>query len=324
MNHGPAVTLDELVYARVSGADAHAFLQGQLSGDLRQLRSERAQISSYNSPKGRMLAVLHLIADGDAVLLELHRSIADAVLKRLRMFVLRAKVTIEPADLRALGFIGAGGAAALNRLGLPEPPEPLDCAEDPGRSLRVLRRLGETPRYSVLGAATQINALAARLPPPLTYDAWRRADIESGVPVVYSGTSDHFVPQMANLDLFGGISFDKGCYTGQEIVARLHYLGQLKRRLFVCRVEGAAPAPGSAVVDGEAATPMATSRSRARCCSWRMPEATACTLETDARFGCCAIRTTADCAGRQDTMHTAAGRSVKAAQAVREGSPTAL
>lgn len=263
MNHCPTVSLDELVYARVSGADAVSFLQGQLSSDLRQLRSGRAQISSYNSPKGRMLAVLHLIADGEAVLIELHRSIAEAVLKRLRMFVLRAKVTIEPTEVRALGFAGAGAQSALRALGLPVPAAPLDCAQD--GDLRVLRRLGGAPRYSVLGTPARIDALAARCPgaprpspatpSALPFAAWRRADIEAGVPVVYAETSDHFVPQMANLDLLGGISFDKGCYTGQEIVARLHYLGQLKRRLFVCRVDGTAPAPGSAIVDGEAAVP---------------------------------------------------------------------
>ncbi|MFT4047916.1 MAG: hypothetical protein QM661_14655, partial [Solimonas sp.] len=102
--------------------------------------------------------------------------------------------------------------------------------------------------YTVLGARTPIAALRAQLPAAGDATAWRRADIESGVPVVFMETRDHFVAQMANLDLLGGISFNKGCYTGQEIVARLHYLGQLKRRLFVARIDGAPPAPGSDVL----------------------------------------------------------------------------
>lgn len=255
MNHTVAIPLSDHGFLRIEGADAVSFLQGQLSSDLRQLRAARAQISSYNSPKGRMLAVVHLIADGEAILIELHRSILDATLKRLRMFVLRSKLTITDvsADVGALGLIGQPAAQALASAGLPVPGAPLDCRRDDARDLIVVRRLGDTPRYSVIGPRATIAALAASLGETATFDAWRRADIEAGVPVVYPQTADHFVPQMANLDLLDGIGFDKGCYTGQEIVARLHYLGQLKRRMFVCRIDGAAPAPGDDVVSGEPA-----------------------------------------------------------------------
>lgn len=255
MNHATAIPFSDLGFLRIEGADAVSFLQGQLSSDLRRLSAARAQISSYNSPKGRMLAVLHLIADGDAVLVELHRSILDATLKRLRMFVLRSKLTITDlsGDVRTLGLIGETAAQTLAGAGLPVPTAPLDCARDDARGLIVLRRLGELPRYSLIGPQAAIDAAAATLGETATFDAWRRADIEAGVPVVYPQTADHFVPQMANLDLLDGIGFDKGCYTGQEIVARLHYLGQLKRRMFVCRIDGAAPASGDDVVSGEPA-----------------------------------------------------------------------
>lgn len=176
----PAFAPPSWAVLRVSGADAETFLQGQLSGDV---RATRAIWTSYNSPKGRMLAVLQLLRLADGFELRMPRTLVDPVAKRLRMFVLRSKVTME----------------AL----------PADHAE----------------------------AEAAD----------RRALIEAGVPVVYVETQDRWVAQMANLDLLGGISFDKGCYTGQEVVARLHYLGNLKKRMF--RVEGAgpAPAPGTAV-----------------------------------------------------------------------------
>lgn len=170
---------------RVSGADAATFLQGQLSADVRNI-GENGGWASYNSPKGRMLAVIRAHRDGDdAFLLALPETLAEAVAKRLRMFVLRAKVGIEvlpPADAGA-------------------------------------------------------------------FERERRAHILAGVPVVYPETQDRWVAQMANLDRLGGISFDKGCYTGQEVVARLHYLGHLKKRMFQVRGGGAAPAPGSAILD---------------------------------------------------------------------------
>lgn len=238
-----AVSLDELAYLRVRGADAASFLQGQLSSDLRLLSEARAQISSYSTPKGRMLAVLQLFRRGDDVLLEVHRSVAEATLKRLRMFVLRAKLVIEDvsAELPALGLIGAGAGAALAAQGLPVPAQPLDSAA--AGELVVIRRLGALPRYSVHGREEALRALRPTLRAGGFVD-WKRADLLAGVPTVYPETREFFVPQMANLDLLGGVSFNKGCYTGQEIVARLHYLGQLKRRLFLAQCETAEVRPG--------------------------------------------------------------------------------
>ncbi|MBI3171997.1 MAG: folate-binding protein, partial [Hydrocarboniphaga effusa] len=154
-----------------------------------------------------MLAVVHLLRARDSVLIELHESIAEAVLKRLRLFVLRSKVSLENASaaVASIGLLGDGAAAALAGAGLPVPLQPLDCACDAQRDLTVVRRIGEMPRYSITGPVSAIAALRAAWPAPLGYTAWRRADIEAGVPVVYPQTSDHFVPQMANLDRLGGI-----------------------------------------------------------------------------------------------------------------------
>ncbi len=242
--------LSAVNYLRASGADVDSFLQGQLSSDLRLLSGSRAQISSYNSPKGRMLALPHLIRSGDDVLIEIHSSVAAATLKRLRMFVLRARVALEDASagVQALALIGNSSAELLQQHGLPAPAAALESATDTASGLIVVRRIGALPRYSLIGHPDQLARLAFAASASADIDlAWRRADIEAGVAVVTAGTSDHFVPQMANLDLHGGISFDKGCYTGQEIVARLHYLGQLKRRMFFAHIAGPAPAPGSEV-----------------------------------------------------------------------------
>lgn len=248
-----AIPLPQLALIEAKGADADAFLQGQLSNDLRRLTASQAQLSTYNSPKGRMLAVLHLTRAGDSILLELHRSILESTLKRLRMYVLRSKVTLtEAAQFSMFGVAGPEAPALLAQLGLPAPAAPLECAwlQDTG----VTRRIGEIPRYSILVPAaqaatwwTRLSALAAAAEPA----QWQLLDIESGVPTVYAQTQDRFVAQMCNLDQLGGISFDKGCYTGQEIIARVHYRGAVKRHMSVLPLAGPAPAPGTRIDAGE-------------------------------------------------------------------------
>lgn len=236
---------------RAAGADTDAFLQGQLGNDLRKLSAGRAQISSYSSPKGRMLAAMTLsrAAEG-AVDIELPAGLAEPVGKRLRMFVLRSKVKIEASPDALLGLRGEGAAAALAGAGLPAPEQAMQMIEADG--VRVLRRFGALPRYTLLAPAARLDALAMawRDADHVGADVWRLDDVLAGVTTVLPQTQDHFVAQMANLDKLGGISFDKGCYTGQEIVARLHYLGQLKRRMFLCRGAGAPPEPGTSVHDG--------------------------------------------------------------------------
>lgn len=248
------VNLSHLGNVRISGADAETFLQGQLSNDVRLLSAERAQITSYNSPKGRMLAVLHLLRDAqNQIVAEIDRSVLEATTKRLRMFVLRSKVTLEVLDAPALGVAGLRAVESLQSVALPTPPQTMDSAQH--GELTVVRRLGELPRFSIHGPAAALADLQQRLALDLETGSeqdWRRLDIVAGVPTVFAETSDHFVAQMANLDALGGISFNKGCYTGQEIVARLHYLGQLKRRMFRCRSSALDVAAGTAVyVAGE-------------------------------------------------------------------------
>ena len=241
-----AMPLEQLGFIEVRGADAETFLQGQLSNDVRELSPARGQLSSYNSPKGRMLAVLHLFRHDDAIYLELHRSVLEATLKRLRMFVLRSKVTLEDASQRwaALGLAAPEASAALQHAGLPLPQRAMDLAWKDG--IAVLRRHGETPRYTVSGPRGQLPDL-----PAMDDAMWRLTQIEAGVPTVYPQTSDRFVPQMCNLDALGGISFNKGCYTGQEIVARVHYRGAVKRHMVQTRLPTPPPEPGTKLEQGE-------------------------------------------------------------------------
>ncbi len=242
--------LDPLGLIEVTGADAGSFLQGQLSNDLRELGPSRAQLSSFNSPKGRMLAVLHLFRGTDSIFLELHRSVLEATLKRLRLFVLRSKVNLEDASIRrgVLGLAGPDAAARLKEIGLPAPLAALDLAW--AGEVAIIRRQGECPRYTLCAPFERLTELSGALAgKAATVDgnAWKLLDIEAGIPTVYPATSDHFVPQMCNLDALGGISFNKGCYTGQEIVARVHYRGAVKRRMSLIRTDGELPVPGSRI-----------------------------------------------------------------------------
>lgn len=248
-----ALTLPQLALIRVVGADADPFLQGQLSNDVRRISAAAAQLTSFNSPKGRLLAVMHALREGEGVLLELHRSILEPTLRRLRMYVLRSKVTLAEANDRAVfGLAGPDAAAVLARLGLPAPQGPLACAFRDG--VGVVRRLGNPERFTILIAtarAADFTARLAELGTPAQPERWKALDIEAGVPTIYPQTQDHFVAQMCNLDTLGGISFDKGCYTGQEVIARVHYRGAVKRHMNLLRLPGPAPEPGARTDAGE-------------------------------------------------------------------------
>jgi len=230
------------------GADTDAFLQGQLSNDIRELTHSHALFASYNSAKGRALALPVLIRHDDGIWIELPNDLLDSTLKRLKMFVLRSKVTLARADVAALGVAGPNAAARLAAAGLPAPEQPWSCLDAEG--LTVLRRPGDGARYVVYGSAEAISArwpALARDATPAGSHAWRLLELLAGIPIVHEASREQHVPQMLNLDQLGAISFTKGCYPGQEIVARLHYLGNLKRRLFVYSGAVSPPTAGTPV-----------------------------------------------------------------------------
>jgi folate-binding protein YgfZ len=243
----------------IDGPDAESFLQGQLSNDVQGLAPGRCQIACYNTPKGRMLATLLLWRRREGFLAQLPASIADSVIKRLSMFVLRSKVKMTNVSDRCLrlGLGGPKAAAALRAHGLPVPDEDYGVsalAESGARGEgQVLRLPGN--RYEIvlfdmdagraLGSALRQDAIpAGELP-------WRWLGVRSGMADIEIETQDKYVPQMLNLELLGGISFTKGCYPGQEIVARTQYRGEIKRRMFLAHVDAAgAPRLGQDVVAG--------------------------------------------------------------------------
>ncbi len=249
----PAISLGwlpELGLIRAEGPEAKSFLQGQLSNDLAQLGADQAQLSGYCSAKGRLLAVLTVSQLGaeDCYGLELPAELLAASLKRLRMYVLRSKLSLSDASaaLPALALAGRGAAQRLQQLGLPAPEATLTCGWQQG--LQITRRPGVWPRFLLRAAPERLQAVAAELGAVTTLapSQWRLAELLAGIPVVRSETVEHFVPQTVDLDLAGGISLTKGCYPGQEIVARVHYLGRLKQRLHLAVCDALA-SPGASV-----------------------------------------------------------------------------
>ncbi len=244
----------------VRGPDANPFLQGQLTCDIQEATLAHSLLGAYCSPKGRALACFRLFRRGDAVYLELPRDLVQPTLVRLNKYVLRAKVTLEDASDRLLRFGVAGShAAALMMKPIGAIPEVangiLHTAEDES-ALTVIRLPGPMPRFEAYGPASEMQTLWKALDDPLRLtdsESWRLLDILAGIPAVYPETVEAFVPQMLNLDLLGGISFQKGCYTGQEIVARTRYLGKLKRRMYLARVDSpTTPGPGNPLFSPQA------------------------------------------------------------------------
>ncbi|WP_295685149.1 hypothetical protein [uncultured Nevskia sp.] len=236
---------------RVRGADRDAFLQGQLSSDIRELTPSRGQLASYSTPKGRVLAIFVSLRHGDDIWLETSRSVLAETLKRLRMFVMRSKVTLDDAGAEAIsiGVAGPNADHVLEAAGLLVPSVLCLCAEVDG--IVIMRRRGPQNRYSLHGPAERLAALWPKLAAharPVGTEAWRLTDILAGFPALHPETREQHVAQMMNIDQLDGISFTKGCYPGQEIVARLHYLGNLKRRMFIGRSSAATIARGAPVV----------------------------------------------------------------------------
>ncbi len=242
--------LSHLALIRARGPDAEDFLHSQLSNDIKSLNG-RAPLAAYCNAQGRMLAIFRIVKSADGVLLQLHRALLEATLKRLTMFILRSKVVLESADeeFARLGLSGPDTPRLLQSLGFTPPENPDDCRTLNG--ITLLRLPGPFPRFELIGAYPVMQALWPRLQPPLTpvgAHAWAWLDIMAGLPTLFPATVEAFVPQMANLDLIQGISFEKGCYPGQEIVARMHYLGRLKQRMYLGHLQHETqPLPGEAL-----------------------------------------------------------------------------
>ncbi len=225
------IALEDLGVLRVGGADALSFLQGQLSNDVTRLGSGRTLLAGFHNPQGRAIALLRLVALADAELLAvLPRELVEPVRERLSKYVLRAKVTVS--DVSSQWRVSAVASATDLARGEPAALSPADL---PAPHTGAHHRLGERHWLTVDEHPVRWLEIAPRTAPggaahEAARDQWRVLDIRAGLAQVYRATCEHFVAQMLNLDALGAIAFDKGCYTGQEVIARAHYRGRVKRR----------------------------------------------------------------------------------------------
>ncbi|MCC2955574.1 folate-binding protein [Massilia sp. IC2-477] len=239
----------------VAGDDAASFLHNQLTNDVEHLGLGEARLAGYCTPKGRLQATFLYWRDADAVYLQLPRTIQPPLQKRLTMFVLRAKAKLRDATDEApfaavLGIGGAKGETALRRHVAQLPDAAYGKVDGQSGTVIRLADVFGAPRYLWLTDAETATAALPGLAGELALggnQAWQLASIHAGVPQVTAATQEQFVPQMVNLELLGGVNFKKGCYPGQEIVARSQYLGKLKRRTALATVANPAARAGDEV-----------------------------------------------------------------------------
>jgi folate-binding protein YgfZ len=248
--------LSQLGVIALRGEDTASFLQGQLTNDVRTLHADAAQWSGYCSPKGRLLGNFLMWRQGEDYCLQLSGDILPGVLKRLSMFILRAKVTARDASDESVRLVVAGKqalAAVTASLGAVPDAAMRSVASEAGQVIRVGDDkfvLSIPPERAA--AVWQVLRESAT---PVGAPVWDWLRLNAGIPMIVAATQELFVPQMVNLEAIGGVSFQKGCYPGQEIVARSQYLGKLKRRMYLAHVKAEA-APGdplySADIEGQA------------------------------------------------------------------------
>ncbi len=222
-----------------SGEDVQAFLQGQLSCDVNKMNVQTLQFGSYCTPKGRMLATFWLWKYEDTYLMQLPQSLCAGVLKRLSMFVLRAKVKLDGCSpqLVRIGVVGNNAGTLIEEILAKKLVVDKSFYTIQNQAITILCY---TPnRFELVVPIEQAPELWARLSKqakPVASACWDWLDIRTGFPVVLPETQQQFVPQMTNLDLINGVSFQKGCYPGQEIVARTQHLGKIKRRMYLANI----------------------------------------------------------------------------------------
>lgn len=235
---------------QASGPETATFLQNQFCNDVRNVSTLQSQLNAYCTPKGRILAFFRLFQRDDNYYLRLPREILEPTLNRLRMFVLMTKTELTDGSdtLIRVGYAGTDAAQRLDKLVDAVPAEADAVTQCNGLTIICIK---PSSRFEILGdeaAMTQIWQQLAAEATPVGSDSWDLLDIHAGIPDVYPETQEAFVPQMLNLQAIHALSFKKGCYPGQEIVARMHYLGKLKRRMFLAHVDtDNIPAPGDSL-----------------------------------------------------------------------------
>ena len=243
-----ALRLSHWGVIRARGCDAVKFLQGQLTNDVVTLGLLQTRLGGFCSAKGRLQASFVLWkAAPDDVLLACSASVLPATLKRLSMFVMRAqcKLTDATDELPLWGLAGASAKRLMPDMAVGEKRD-IKTDTESGSWFR-LADVNSIARGVLVATASDARPAGLADAPGIAIDAWRLLEVRSGIPVIEAGTVDRFVPQMLNYELVGGVDFQKGCYPGQEVVARSQYRGTVKRRMFLFDIDAEIAMPGQEV-----------------------------------------------------------------------------
>lgn len=246
------VPLLDRAWLTFRGSDARPFLHDQLTAGVADIPDSEMRLAAYCSPQGRVLALFRVTGEpDDGLRVELPAALAESIGRRLRMFVLRADVRIEQAgDVTALGCWGAGVPRLLESSDLPVPGDAFQASRH--NDVSVTRLPGPAPRFQLTGPPALVTGVWQQwrtdARPANTAD-WQYLDVQAGLPDVGTDTTDQFLPQSLGLEHWHAVSLRKGCYPGQEVIARAHYRGRLKRHLYRAVCERAGPGPGMDVVD---------------------------------------------------------------------------
>jgi folate-binding protein YgfZ len=236
---------------RAFGEEAENFLQNQFCNDVRNINNTQSQLNAYCNPKGRVLAFFRLFQIKGQYYLRLPQEMLADTQNRLQMFVMMSKLTLEDAssELVIIGFSGPDADKKLSKV-VDAVPTEVDTVIQTN-DVTVIRVSNNPPRYEIYGDAANIKSIWDKLAidaKPVGGGSWNLLDINDAIPEVTPETKEAFVPQMINLEGINALSFKKGCYPGQEIVALMHYLGKLKRHMFLAHTESnKVPAPGDSL-----------------------------------------------------------------------------
>ena len=210
--------LDHFSIISISGADSTEFIQGQMTQDISAIGDDEARMTAILNPQGRVMSTALIMHWDDSIILVLNKDTVDDLIVWLSRFILRSKVTVSRLEAHIYGLNQNLANIESDSLDLEKEIFCLRSIEtDAERTLLITKSLHDFSKSS-------ITTMSCR--------NWQLADIQAGIPIIYKENIAKFIPQMVNLDLINGISFNKGCYTGQEIVARVQHRGKIKRRMF--------------------------------------------------------------------------------------------
>lgn len=247
-----ATPLADWALLQIEGPDCRKFLQGQLTCNLEELSAEQALAGAYCTPKGRMLANFLVIGDGtQRCWLRLPANLLETTQTALAKYAVFSKVKLTPLNYLGIGLAGPDAARAIANLLPGDPVRALHCRHNEDRFAIQLDDAGQ--RFELWLTEERATSVWEQLRQQINAAspaAWALLDIRAGLGQVCAATSEQYLPQMLNLDVLGALSFRKGCYTGQEVVARLHYRGKAKRRMYRLEGDGAAPAAGTSLQNG--------------------------------------------------------------------------